>query len=174
MGDFDMFGLLLRWVRLNSRKALALALAPGLIALAFDSAVSHWAGKDFDNRWQAIPVVYGLVGFLLLTAVCIPKSRKVFVWTARGVGLAGMLVGLMGTYIHAVALMEELKGDYSAANLEGALSVAPPLLAPLSFVGLGAALFALSSARLLLRLRVGAVRAPQTGEESSALAQETV
>jgi hypothetical protein len=174
-----MFGPILRWVRFNSRKALALVLAPGLVALAFDSAVSHWAGKDFDNRLQAVPVVYGLVGFLLLTAMCIPKSRKVFAWTARLVGGAGVLVGLVGTYIHAAALLEELAGDYSAANLEGALSVAPPLLAPLSFAGLGAALFMLPSAKLLLRLRLGTVRAPAADEdafvqEEARPAQETV
>ncbi|ADO70682.1 hypothetical protein [Stigmatella aurantiaca] len=150
-----MFGQLLLWVRRNSRKALALALAPGLVALAFDSAVSHWAGKDFDNRWQAIPVVYGVVGFILLTAMCIPKSRTVFSWTARLVGGAGVLVGVVGTYIHATAFFKELGGDYSAANLEGALSVAPPLLAPLSFVGVGALLALLPSAKLLFRLRVG-------------------
>ncbi|MDC0714549.1 hypothetical protein POL68_39240 [Stigmatella sp. ncwal1] len=150
-----MLGPLLLWVRRNSRKALALALAPGLVALAFDSAVSHWAGKDFDNRLQAVPVVYGVIGFILLTAVCIPKSRTVFAWTARFVGGAGVLVGAVGTYIHAAAFLKELGGDYSAANLEGALSVAPPLLAPLSFVGVGALLVLLPSAKLLLRLRVG-------------------
>jgi hypothetical protein len=150
-----MLGRLLLWVRRNSRKAVALALAPGLVALAFDAAIGHWAGKDFDNRIQAIPVLYGLIGFVLMTSVCIPRSRAVFAWTARLVGGAGVLIGLVGTVLHSLALLEELQGQYTLASFEGAFSVAPPLLAPLGFTGVGAVMFLLPSARLLLRLRVG-------------------
>ncbi|WP_233261747.1 hypothetical protein [Vitiosangium sp. GDMCC 1.1324] len=150
-----MLGRLLLWARRNSRRAIALALAPGLIALAFDAAIAHWAGKDFDNRLQAIPVVHGVAGFFLVLFVCIPRSRAVFAWTARLVGGTGVLVGLAGTVFHASALLKELDGQYTASSLEGAFSVAPPLLAPLGFTGLGALLFLLPSTKLLLRLRVG-------------------
>lgn len=150
-----MFGRLLLWVRRNSRKAIALVLAPGLIALAFDAAVAHWAGKDMDNRLQAVPVVYGLVGALLVMAVCLPRSRAVFAWTSRGVGAVGVLVGLVGTGVHTASFFKELAGQYTLSGLEGAFSVAPPLLAPLGFTGLGAILLLLPSARLLLRLKVG-------------------
>jgi hypothetical protein len=150
-----MLGRLLLWARRHSREAVALALSPGLIALAFDAAVAHWAGKDFDNRLQAVPVVYGVVGFVLMTLVCIPSSRALFAWTARLVGGAGVVIGLVGTVVHLRALLGDLQGQYTAASLEGALSVAPPLLAPFGFVGVGAVLFLLPSARLLLRLRVG-------------------
>ena len=150
-----MLGRLLLWVRRNSRKALALVMAPGLLALAFDAAVAHWASRDFDNRVQAIPVVYGVVGALLLVAVCVPRSRAVFAWTARLLGAAGVLVGLAGTGLHFVKFIAELEGKFSAASIEGALGSAPPLLAPLGFAGVGALLFFLPSARLLLRLRVG-------------------
>lgn len=150
-----MLGRLLLWARRHSREAVALALAPGLVALAFDAAIAHWAGKDFDNRLQAVPVVYGLVGFVLMTLVCIPSSRALFAWTARLVGGAGVVIGLVGTVVHLRALLEELQGQYTAASLEGGFSVAPPLLAPLGFAGVGAVLFLLPSARLLLRLRVG-------------------
>jgi len=152
-----MLDQLLLWARRHSRKALAFAVAPGLAALAFDAAVGHWAGKDFDNRLQAVPVVYGLVGFVLMAGACVPHSRAVFAWTARLVGATGVLVGLVGTGIHLNALIHELEGQYTAASFEGALSVAPPLLAPLGFSALGALLFLLPSAKLLLRLRVGSV-----------------
>jgi hypothetical protein len=158
-----MFGRLLLWARRNSRKAVALALAPGLLALAFDAAVAHWAGKDFDNRMQAVPVVHGVVGFVLMTLVCLPKSRAVFAWTARLVGGSGVVIGLVGTVLHCRELFEELQGQYTAASLEGALSVAPPLLAPLGFAGVGAVLFLLPSAKLLLRLRVGSPPSVSTG-----------
>ncbi|WP_309891921.1 hypothetical protein [Archangium sp.] len=95
-----MLGRLLLWARRHSREAVALALAPGLVALAFDAAISHWAGKDFDNRLQAVPVVYGVVGFVLMTLVCIPSSRTLFAWTARLVGGAGVVIGLVGTVVH--------------------------------------------------------------------------
>jgi hypothetical protein len=150
-----MVGRLLLWARRNSRRALALVLAPGLLALAFDAAVAHWAGKDFDNRLQAVPVAYGVVGCLVMMAACVPRSRALFAWTARLVGAAGMLTGVAGTVFHVMKWWEELGGQYSASSLEGAFSVAPPLLAPLGFAGVGALLFFLPSARLLLRLRVG-------------------
>jgi hypothetical protein len=152
-----MIGRLLLWARRNSRKALAFAVAPGLVALAFDAAIAHWAGKDFDNKLQAVPVVYGLVGFVFVSIACIPRSRALFAWTARLIGGTGVLVGLAGTGIHLAAFIKELGGQYSAASFEGAFSVAPPLLAPLGFAGVGALLFFLPSARLLFRLRVGSV-----------------
>lgn len=158
-----MLGRLLLWVRRNTRRAVALALAPGLVALAFDAAIAHWAGKDFDNKVQAVPVVYGLAGFLLVTLVCIPRSRTVFAWTARLVGGLGVLIGITGTVIHVHKLLEEIKGDFSAAGIEGGFSVAPPLLAPLGFAGIGAVLLLLPSAKLLLRLRVGKPTATVTG-----------
>lgn len=150
-----MLGRLLLWARRNSRKAIALAVAPGLLALAFDAAVSHFAGKDFDNKLQVVPVVYGVLGAVVMSLLCIPKSRGVFAWTARIVGALGVLVGVTGSVFHMLRLFKELGGHYSASAWEGALSVAPPLLAPLGFAGVGALLFLLPSRMLLLRLRVG-------------------
>lgn len=167
-----MLGRLLLWARRHSREAVALALAPGLVALAFDAAIAHWAGKDFDNRLQAVPVVYGVVGFVLMTLVCIPSSRALFAWTARLVGGAGVVIGLVGTVVHLRALLEELQGQYTAASLEGGFSVAPPLLAPLGFAGVGAVLFLLPSARLLLRLRLGNPPRVSTGSAEVVHLQE--
>ena len=155
-----MFGRLLLWARRNSRKAIALALAPGLLALAFDAAVAHWAGKDFDNKLQAVPVVYGVLGAVLMTLVCIPKSRTAFAWASRLVGGLGVLVGVVGTGVHTLRFFKELGGQYTASALEGAFSVSPPLLAPLGFAGVGALLVLLPSGLLMLRLRLGSPPAP--------------
>lgn len=155
-----MLDRLLLWVRRNSRKAIALALAPGLLALAFDAAVAHWAGKDFDNKLQAVPVVYGTLGAVLMTLFCIPRSRALFAWAARLVGGVGVLVGVTGTVVHILRFFKELGGHYTASALEGAFSVSPPLLAPLGFAGVGALLALLPSRLVLLRLRVGSPPAP--------------
>lgn len=152
-----MLNSLLLWARRNSRRALALALAPGLVALALDAAIGHWAGKDFDNRLQTIPVAYGLLGFLAVVVASVPRSRALFAGVARAVGALGVLIGLVGTGLHLQSLLEEMEGQYTAASLEGALSVGPPVLAPLAFSALGLVLFFLPSAKLLLRLRLGTV-----------------
>jgi hypothetical protein len=153
-----MLDELLTWARQNSRRVVALAVAPGLLMLAVDAAISHFAGKDFDNPVQFVPVVYGVVAFVALAIVVWPKTRGPFAWTARILGAAGVLVGITGAVLHLSALFEELKGEYTWPSLEGALSVAPPMFAPLGFAGIGALLFFLPSARLLIRIRIGTHR----------------
>jgi hypothetical protein len=126
--------------------------------LAVDAAIGHFAGKDFDNPLQFIPVVYGVIAFIALAIVVWPRTRGPFAWTARIFGASGVLVGLTGTVLHLRALISELKGDYTWPSLEGGLSVAPPVFAPLAFAGVGALLFFLPSARVLIRIRIGSPR----------------
>jgi hypothetical protein len=162
-----MLNKVLTWARQNSRRAVALAVAPGLLMLGVDAAISHFAGKDFDNPVQFVPVVYGVVAFVALAIVVWPKTRGPFAWTARILGVGGVLVGLTGTVLHLSALFEELKGEYTWPSLEGGLSVAPPMFAPLGFAGIGALLFFLPSARLLIRVRIGKPRPSRPREPVS-------
>jgi hypothetical protein len=154
----DMLDRLVTWARRHSRRAVALAVAPGLVMLAVDAAIGHFAGKDFENALQFVPVIYGLVAFVVLAIVVWPKTRGPFEWGARILGAMGVVVGLTGTVLHLSALVEELKGEYSWSSIEGGLSVAPPVFAPLAFAGIGALLFFLPSTRLLIRIRIGAPR----------------
>jgi hypothetical protein len=150
-----MLHRLVSWTRRNTRRAVALALALGLAMLAVDAAIGHFAGKDFDNRLQLIPVIYGALGFVVLLVVVWPTARAPFAWSARLLGVAGVLVGLAGAGFHLNALLNELEGEYSWSALEGGLSLAPPVFAPLGFAAIGALLWLLPSPRLLLRLRIG-------------------
>jgi hypothetical protein len=150
-----MLHALASWARRNTRRALALAVAPGLAMLAVDAAIGHFAGSDFDNRLQLIPVLYGMLGFVVLPIVVWPKAHAPFAWAARVLGAAGVAVGLTRTWFHFTALGSELKGDYSWPAIEGGLSVAPPAFAPLGFAAVGVLLWLLPSPRLLLRLRIG-------------------
>lgn len=144
------------WARRNTRRAVALALAPGLAMLAIDAAIGHFAGKvDFDNWLQFIPVVYGALAFASLPIAVWPATDGPFAWCARLLGAAGVVVGLTGTILHLDALLEELKGEYSWSSVEGGLSVAPPVFAPLAFAGVGLLLWLLPSTRLVLRVRGG-------------------
>ncbi|HYX90122.1 MAG TPA: hypothetical protein VE782_01065, partial [Myxococcaceae bacterium] len=102
--------------------------------------------------------VYGVIAFIALAIVVWPRTRGPFAWTARIFGASGVLVGLTGTVLHLRALISELKGDYTWPSLEGGLSVAPPVFAPLAFAGVGALLFFLPSARVLIRIRIGSPR----------------
>ncbi|MBX5480827.1 MAG: hypothetical protein IRZ16_03095 [Myxococcaceae bacterium] len=150
-----MIGRLLLWARRNSRKAIALAILPGLILLGADAWIAHFVGVDSDNLLQWIPVIYSALGLVLLIVAVVPKSRAFFAWVARIVGALGVVTGLAGTVLHLVALKTALDGDYSWANLQGTLHDSPPVGAPLGFAGIGAVVFLLPSAKLLLRLKVG-------------------
>ena len=152
-----MVDRLLTWARRNTRRAVALALAPGLVMLAVDAGIGHFMGHEIESSLQYVPVIYGGLGFLVLCVVVWPKVRSPFAWSARILGALGVVVGLAGTFLHLQSLMKELDGNYSWPSIEGGLSVAPPVFAPLAFVGVGALLFLLPSTRLMIRFRVGRI-----------------
>ncbi len=155
-------GKLLLWVRRNSRRAAALALAPGLLVLAGDAWVEHYLGREGENPLQFVPVGYGVAAFALLALIVWPRRRAVFTWGTRFVGAAGVGVGLWGAYLHFGILVADVDGKWTTEEgglnwnvLEGAVEYAPPLVAPLSFAALGGLLLVLTWSRLSLRVRVG-------------------
>lgn len=150
-----MINRMMLWVRRNSRRAVALALAPGLATLGFDAFIEHYAGRSGENPLQAVPVWYGGVAFLLLSFVCVLRPRAAFTWGARIIGAAGVVVGGWGAVLHAQLFLADLDGKWTRNTIEGALDMAPPMLAPLAFALLGGALIALTSPRLSLRIKVG-------------------
>jgi hypothetical protein len=150
-----MFSHLFAWIRRNTRKAVALAIGPGLLFLALDAGISHFVGKDDSTPMQYVPVYYGMLGALLLIIAAFPRSRTFFAVMARLVGVAGVVVGLLGTWFHIHALLEDMKGTYDWPTLQGSLATTPPVFAPLAFAGVGALIFALASPKLLLRYRIG-------------------
>ncbi len=152
----EMGNGLLLWVRRNSARAVALLLAPGIAVLALDAFIEHYAGRSGEDPLQAVPVGYGAAAFFVLTLCCLVRPRAAFVWGARVVGAAGVVVGVWGAALHAKLFFEDLGGKWTMNTVEGALDIAPPLIAPLAFALVGGALIALTWSKLVLRIEVGA------------------
>lgn len=159
-----MIGSILLWIRRNTRKAVAVAIAPGLVVLAIDANIAHFMGGRGSedallNNAQWVPIVYSLVAAVLMTIPVLPQvTRRAFAWLMRILGVAGVAVGLAGTGFHIYNAITLLDGDYSWANMQGTLPDAAPPFAPLAFAGIGALLFMLPSGILALRLKVGTPR----------------
>ena len=150
-----MLNRMMLWVRRNSARAVALLLAPGLGTLALDAFVEHYAGRNGEDPLQAVPVIYGAAGFFLLALVSLLRPRAAFVWGARVVGVSGVVTGVWGAALHAKVFFADLDGKWTMNTVEGALDVAPPLIAPLAFALVGAALVALTWSKLVLRIEIG-------------------
>jgi hypothetical protein len=145
--------------RLGAKRLIALLLGPGVLAIAFDSAIAHFAGKAADNTLQFIPLIYGFVACLGLIAAALPKiSRRAFQITMRVFGGTAALVGIAGTIFHLLPIIEDLKDEsLTLGSIEGAISLAPPLFAPGAFIGLGGLIWILGSNAVAIRLNLGKV-----------------
>jgi hypothetical protein len=150
-----MLNRILDWTRRNTRRAAALAIAPGLLFLATDAWMEHFLENDGDKPLQWAPILFGIAAAVLLSIVALVRSRAAFAWIARIVGGLGVVVGLVGTAVHLIPLFEDMDGTYDFATFQGSLSMAPPLFAPLAFAGIGSLVFLLASPKLLIRLNVG-------------------
>jgi hypothetical protein len=144
------------WLRRNSRRAIGLVLAPGLVILAFDAGVGHFAEKAGSNPLQYVPVFYGVIGGVLLLVTCVFKfSRRLFAISMRVIGGVSVLVGAVGTVYHVIGLVGDIQDKgFDAEGLEKALNEAPPTFAPMAFVGLGVILWMLASRNVLIRFRL--------------------
>ena len=64
------------------------------------------------------------------------------------------MVGFAGSTFHLLPLWKDIADEEKTwGGFEGALSLAPPVFAPLAFVGVGMLLVVLASPRIHLRLR---------------------
>lgn len=150
-----MANRLLSWCRKEAKRVVAIALALSLPALALDAAIGHFAGKSNDHWGQWVPIWFAPPATLLLLIFCLPPVALPKFRVAMVVGgVLSAVVGIAGTTFHLIATLRELGQDaWTLPTLEGALSVAPPLLAPGAFIGIGAILVALGNPRLVLLIR---------------------
>lgn len=146
------------WLRsLTARRAIAIAIGPGILAVGFDAWISHLVGKPLSHSAQYVPVAYAAIAAVLVMAAAIPRlAEPVFIWTMRIMGVLGVLVGVSGTWFHVRWLVESLEEPVTREALEELLPVAPPIFAPAAFAGIGVLLLALGSRSLIIRLRTGA------------------
>jgi hypothetical protein len=148
----------LRLGEMEPKRATALVAAPGLIALAADAGLAHFAGRDMAHPGQLVPVILGpVLGVALGAAALHPGPNGTFAKALRWVGGVAVLLGGLGTAFHLRALMRLLEGDaFTLDGLMNAIAVAPPAMAPAAFAGLGALLLALASKRVEIRVANGA------------------
>lgn len=143
------------WSELELKRLAVLVVGPGLLALGVDAWISHFAGKDEGSApAQYIPVYYAPIATMLAVAWAFPKLKpRTFQLGLILIGVTAMLVGALGTVLHFVPLWKDLADEkMSWEAIQGALSLAPPLFAPLGFAGVGGLLLALAHPRLTLAL----------------------
>lgn len=150
--------LMERMNKLNAKRVIALAVAPGVLGLGVDAAIAHFAGRDMANRAQLIPVLFAPVAAAALLLLASPyRTAAVFRRGVRLVGALATAVGLVGTGFHVRALVRLMEGTpLTFAALKAALAVAPPLFAPGGFAGIGMLVWLLGSPRLAIELKLGA------------------
>ncbi len=141
--------------KFSTTRLLALLLAPGMLGLGVDAAISHFAAKPMADGSQLVPVLYAPVAFVLRLAAALPRlSEKALRMCLRLVGVTAALIGFAGVGYHARAFVEQLAGEPVTLELrEQSLAVAPPLFAPAAFVAVGALICALASPRVKIELR---------------------
>ena len=147
-----------RWMHgLTARRGIALAIGPGLLTVALDAAIAHFAEKTMRSPMQLVPVLFGPAALVVLLGAAVPRLPFIaFRRVVRAVGVAGVLVGLAGTGFHLLALWRLLEGaPITRDALIAALAVAPPVFAPGAFAGIGVIVWLLGSPRLTLGFDVG-------------------
>jgi hypothetical protein len=140
-----------RWLtQLTARRGIALAVGPGLLTVALDSAIAHFAERSMRNPAQLAPVLFAPAALVALLAVAVPRIPfRAFRRVVRAVGAIGIAVGLAGTGFHLMALWRLLEGaPITRQALVAALAVAPPVFAPGAFAGIGIIVWLLGSPRL--------------------------
>lgn len=128
---------------------IASLVAAGFFALTFDVVVGHFADRTIEHSAQVpgalAPFVCGLI--VLLAVFVAKKSSAWFRRLTLGSGVVSLVTGGAGAWFHVAGFADDLAGEVSWESLLDALSVAPPLLAPLAFVALGAVLIAMNADR---------------------------
>lgn len=135
------------------KRAAIVGLAFGLVTMAFDASIAHFAGRALKHPAQLIPIVFGAVVVGMIGALLKPNEERL-TKIARVVAVAAIAVGTIGTGYHVLALLRMLNtgSGLDSSVLGVAISIAPPLLAPGAFAGLGAALWAIASPRVGITL----------------------
>jgi hypothetical protein len=148
--------------RAGMKRVIALGLAPGILALGLDAAISHFAGREMANPAQLVPVTFAPLATAALLFFAAPRrGAELFRQGLRWVGGAATAVGLLGTGFHVRALLRLLDGDpLNLTALKAALAVAPPLFAPGAFAAVGVMVWMIASPRVAIELTWP--RAPRT------------
>lgn len=128
--------VLARLVCLDCSRFLIAVTSFGFLFLTLDSFLEHYFAQREIQSYQWIPVVFGLVA-LPISLTALVRLNPV---TSRILGivcLVSILVGGWGFYFHVTATWRMVDLPFEWSFLFSALRYGPPMLAPLSFAGLG-------------------------------------
>lgn len=150
------------------QRQLALVFALVFFGLAFDVAAGHFADRVVEHEAQIPGTLAPLAcAFsLLLAAAVSTQSVRWFRRLTRASGVLSVLAGAAGSWFHAARFFADLEGEYTWEAMLQTLSVSPPFLAPLAFVGIGAALVVITSERIKISVQA-AGSLPTTSEETA-------
>jgi hypothetical protein len=140
--------------QLEPKRAVAMAIGPGLVAIGTDAGIAHFAGREMVHAGQLIPVLFAPLGCAALVAFAAPRVRGAWFRRAvRAVGAFAVAVGTLGTAFHVRAFFRLMAGtEWTRAMIEAALAVAPPLFAPAAFAGIGVVVWMLGNPRLAIQI----------------------
>ncbi|HMZ52067.1 MAG TPA: hypothetical protein PK988_07355 [Candidatus Sumerlaeota bacterium] len=117
---------------------MAAALIGGYVMLVLDIRFEHRRVLEHPQPW--IPIIYSLT-MVLLGGICWGLWKRQWARYALVALFAGSIaVGLLGVWFHVdESLVEDVKQLFSVWKTTGnpGIGFRPPLLAPLSFAGLG-------------------------------------
>lgn len=116
--------------RLTPELALEAFIVSNLAFLAVDIGLAHMANR-FARNEEWWPIVFSIAATISLTPGMFSASLRTRLrWLAIAVGVAAILVGVLGMIFH-------LKSAFFEAQTLVTLVYSAPFAAPLSYVGLG-------------------------------------
>lgn len=125
-----------RAVCVDCSRFLIMVVCFGFLFLTVDSFLEHYFTQKGIRPYQWIPVIFGSAAFpIALTAVV--RLNRITSRMLGAVCLISMLVGGWGFYFHVTAIWGMIDTPFEWSFLSSALRYGPPMLAPLSFAGLG-------------------------------------
>jgi hypothetical protein len=147
--------LMERMRKVDAKRMIAMGIAPGVLGLGLDAAISHFAGRPMAHPAQVIPVAFAPCAAAALLFLAGPHwTAELFRRGIRAVGAVAAVVGMLGTGFHVRALIRLLEGTpLTFAGLKAALAVAPPLFAPGAFTAVGVILYLVGSPRVTIAVR---------------------
>lgn len=121
---------------LDCSRFLITVVSFGFLFLTLDSFLEHYFSQREIRPYQWIPIIFGVTAFPLSVAALVRPNHI----TSRILGavcLVSMAVGGWGFYFHVNAIWRMIDTPFEWSYLYAALRYGPPMLAPLSFAGLG-------------------------------------
>ncbi len=121
---------------LDCSRFLVTIVSFGFLFLTLDSFLEHYFTQREIRLYQWIPIIFGGIAFPISLAALVrlnPITSKML----GAVSLLSMAVGGLGFYFHVSAIWGMIDTPFEWSYVYDALRYGPPMLAPLSFGGLG-------------------------------------